>query len=141
MAPSHEPAIHDLSAEERAATLRQASALLATVPGVRVAWAHGSFTGGGPFRDLDVAVWFAPSPRWSEPGDLGFALWQALGRPPWSVDVQVLNDATPAFRDRVARAGVLLHERTPGDALELTVTARSLLIDQQEWHRAHEERG
>lgn len=136
-----EPALHDLAPVDRARVLREAAQALSAIPNVRAAWAHGSFTGPSPFRDLDIGVWFNPPPRWSDPGDLAYAVWQAVGRPAWPVDVQVLNDATPAFRDRVARSGTLLHERAPGDALELTVIARSMLIDQQEWLRAHEEHG
>jgi predicted nucleotidyltransferase len=61
---------------------------------------HGSFLAGGPYRDIDVAVWLddALLPR-EERGryalDLSVALHLELRRP---VDVRALNDASLAFR-------------------------------------------
>ena len=116
-----------MSPDDRSSLLRAASACIARMPRVVAAWCHGSFARGEPFRDLDIGVWFDGAPRWTEPGDLGWEVWVALGRPGFPVDIQVLNDATPAFRDRVTREGTLLHERAPGDALDVGVLARSLL--------------
>lgn len=61
---------------------------------------HGSFVGGGAYRDVDVAVWVVPAAR-PETGwhryaiDVGAELTVALGVP---IDVQVLNEAPLAFR-------------------------------------------
>lgn len=69
-------------------------------PEIRCAYVHGSFLTGGPYRDIDVAVWVDPAHRegrsWPQYAlDLSVALQLALDTP---VDVQVLNDAPLAFR-------------------------------------------
>lgn len=61
---------------------------------------HGSFVTGGPYRDIDVAVWVVPSSRpdtgWHRySSDLAAELTVALGT---TIDVQVLNEAPLAFR-------------------------------------------
>jgi uncharacterized protein len=61
---------------------------------------HGSFTSGGPYRDVDVALWIAPSARpdtgWHRYAvELAAELSTALNAP---IDVQVLNEAPLAFR-------------------------------------------
>lgn len=68
-------------------------------PEIVFAYLHGSFVSGGPYRDVDVAVWVNPA-REPDHGtryalDLGLALERGLGA---RVDVQVLNDAPLAFR-------------------------------------------
>ena len=68
-------------------------------PEIVFAYLHGSFVLGGPYRDVDVAVWVDPA-REPDHGtryalDLALALEQGLGA---RVDVQVLNDAPLAFR-------------------------------------------
>ncbi len=61
---------------------------------------HGSFQSGGPYRDIDVAVWLDPS-RVASRGwaryalDLSVALHVRFRQP---VDVRALNDASLAFR-------------------------------------------
>ena len=61
---------------------------------------HGSFTKGGPYRDIDVAIWLdprskSPEERFRYALDLSVHLEVQLGI---SVDVRVLNDAPLAFR-------------------------------------------
>jgi predicted nucleotidyltransferase len=68
-------------------------------PEIVFAYLYGSFVSGGPYRDVDVAVWVNPA-REPDHGtryalDLGLALERGLGA---RVDVQVLNDAPLAFR-------------------------------------------
>lgn len=80
-------------------------------PEIVFAYLHGSFESGGPYRDVDVAVWVTPA-RAPDHGtryalDLALALEQGLGA---RVDVQVLNDAPLAFRYH-ALAGRLLFTR------------------------------
>ena len=64
------------------------------------AYLHGSFLEGGPYRDIDVAVWIDPA-RGDADGatqyalDLSAELSLALGQP---VEVQVLNRAPLTFR-------------------------------------------
>jgi predicted nucleotidyltransferase len=69
-------------------------------PGIVFAMLHGSFLAGGPYRDIDVAVWVTPAHRpdtgWQRHAiDLGAELTVALDAP---IDVQVLNEAPLAFR-------------------------------------------
>ena len=69
-------------------------------PEVAFAYLHGSFLTGGPYRDVDVAVWLdparVPASEWTRYAvDLSTALHLELRVP---VDVQVLNGASVAFR-------------------------------------------
>jgi predicted nucleotidyltransferase len=64
------------------------------------AYVHGSFLDGGPYRDIDVAAWLVAdrvpvSAHFDWALDASVALQNALGT---SVDVQVLNQASLAFR-------------------------------------------
>lgn len=64
------------------------------------AYLHGSFLSGGPYHDIDVAIWLDPSrvpqgDRGRYALDLSVALHLKLQRP---VDVRALNDASLAFR-------------------------------------------
>lgn len=124
---------HDLPTEDRFALLARAAAALAAMSQVRVAWAFGSFVRAEPFRDLDVAV--VLDEPWSllSLGRVARMVAEALGWPPWEVDVVPLNDATPAFRWAVVREGRVLYERTPGDATEDWVLARNLWLDFSAW--------
>ncbi len=73
---------------------------LAARPDVLFAYLHGSFLAGGPYRDIDIAVFVdtqqigAPRRRRYE-ADLAVELQLTLGQP---VDVRLLNDAPLAFR-------------------------------------------
>jgi predicted nucleotidyltransferase len=65
-----------------------------------LAMLHGSFTRGGTYRDIDVAVWLAPErlsrdKRFRYALDLSVDLQLQLRSP---IDVRVLNDAPLAFR-------------------------------------------
>jgi predicted nucleotidyltransferase len=69
-------------------------------PEIVFAYLHGSFLSGGPYHDIDVAIWLDPS-RVSQGDrgrfalDLSVALHLRLRRP---VDVRALNDASLSFR-------------------------------------------
>jgi predicted nucleotidyltransferase len=69
-------------------------------PEVVLAFLHGSFSTGGTFRDIDVAVWLAPDRRSRDERfryalDLSVHLHVQLR---CQVDVRVLNDAPLGFR-------------------------------------------
>jgi len=69
-------------------------------PEIILAVLHGSFVAGGPYRDIDVAVWVTPAHRpstgWHRYAtDLAAELTVGLSAP---IDVQVLNEAPLAFR-------------------------------------------
>ncbi len=69
-------------------------------PEIVLAYLHGSFLSGGPYRDIDVAVWLDPSrvargDRGRYALDLSVALHVKLRHP---VDVRALTDSSLAFR-------------------------------------------
>lgn len=83
-------------------------------PEVAFAYLHGSFLTGGPYRDVDVAVWLdparVPASAWTRYAvDPPAALHLELRVP---VDVRVLNAASVAFRYR-AQKGQPLVVRDP----------------------------
>jgi predicted nucleotidyltransferase len=103
--------------EQAAARLRGALQARAEV---LFAYLHGSFVRGGPYRDVDVAVWLdgaaVPRSGWTRYAlDLAAALSRETALP---VDVQVLNAAPLAFRYHALR-GTLLLARDPEAAAEV----------------------
>jgi predicted nucleotidyltransferase len=85
---------------DRATVVAALRAALERQPDVLFACLHGSFVEGGPYRDVDVAVWFDPArvavpDRLRRALDLGVALGTDLGL---TIDVHPLNDAPLAFR-------------------------------------------
>ena len=108
-------------------------------PEIVLAVLHGSYVSGGPYRDVDVAVWVIPADRpdtgWHRYAvDLAAELTVALGAP---VDVQVLNDAPLAFRYHALSGQLLvardeeffhdLRERTWDDYFDFLPFARENL--------------
>lgn len=108
-------------------------------PEIVFAVLHGSFLTGGPYRDIDVAVWATPAVRpdtgWQRYAiDLGAELTVALDAP---IDIQVLNEAPLGFRYHalcgrllVARDEEFFHtlrERTWDDYFDFLPFARENL--------------
>lgn len=94
----------------RADILTRLKEALADHTEIVFAYVHGSFVEGGPFRDIDLAVWANPTAEpVSHPLDyeinLGLALQQWVRIP---VDVKRLNEAPLAFRYHATRGHVLL---------------------------------
>lgn len=137
-APPLHTATYDLPPDERRRLLDAAATALATFPSLRLAWTFGSFTRPGPFRDLDLGV-VLDTRSWRLPARIGQAVWEAVGRPAWDVDVVVLDapGSHPRFRRQVADDGLLLREREPRDAVEFWLQATSELADLREWQRVH----
>lgn len=127
--------VNELAPQEREEMLRRASLVLDGFPRARLAWAYGTFITGRPFGDLDIAVQFYGRPAWHEPADVAQAIWEAVGRPAFDVDVVPLNDATPFFRRHIADHGRLLFERAPGEAVEFGGMAVSEVLDLLEWRQ------
>ena len=80
-------------------------------PEVVLALLHGSFSKGGAYRDIDVAVWLDPGrlsldDRFRYALDLSVHLQLQLGSP---IDVRVLNDASLAFRYHALQGRPLIH--------------------------------
>lgn len=108
-------------------------------PEIVLALLHGSFPQGGPYRDVDVAVWLDPGAlsrdeRFRYALDLSVRLHVELGSP---IDVRVLNDAPLAFRYHALQGQPLvvrderfldeLRERTWDDYLDFLPFARQYL--------------
>ena len=108
-------------------------------PEVVLALLHGSFSKGGAYRDIDVAVWLDPGrlstdERFRYALDLSVHLHVQLGRP---IDVRVLNDAPLAFRYHALQGRPLvvrdeefldeLRARTWDDYLDFQPFARQYL--------------
>lgn len=99
-----------LPAGDRTAVVEALRQHLEGRPEILCAYLHGSFLEGGPYRDVDVAVWVDPARCKADSPtqyavDLSVALSLALGQP---VEVQVLNRAPLAFRYHALKGRPLL---------------------------------
>jgi predicted nucleotidyltransferase len=130
-------ALHDAPRPDREQMLERVGRALAGVDGIELGYAFGSFARGEPFRDLDVAVLLDDARNWRTPARAGRAIWEALGRPGFEIDVVPLNDASPAFKRAVVTENRLVFERHSGSAADFWVSAVSEDIDFREWKRAH----
>ncbi len=103
---------------DRDAVVRSLRSVLASRSDVRFAYLHGSFAAGGPFRDVDVAV-YLDDPHGEAPGLRAMelsaaaeaALSQELETSPPPVDVRALNEAPLGFCYQALRGGRLLTSR------------------------------
>lgn len=101
---------------DRDAVERALRGVLESQPDVRFAYLHGSFAGGGPFRDVDVGVYLDDVDAIGlHAMALGAEAEDALSReleaakPP--VDVRALYEAPLRFCYQVLRGGRLLTSR------------------------------
>ena len=101
---------------------------LADLPDVRLAAAFGSVARGKerPGSDLDLAL-LLDTDSLPERWELEAALGRAAGR---EVDFIYMNEAPPLLRFEIARDGVLLLERSPGDWSDFKARA---MIDWWDW--------
>ena len=97
----------DVSAESREQVVGALAEVLHSEITVVFAYLHGSFATGGPFHDIDVAVFLDDSAvRDTVRGlDLADRSSRATGYP---VDVRVLNDASLAFQFRALQGKLLV---------------------------------
>lgn len=96
--------------EHKDRLVRHLEELLQNRSEILFALLHGSFLAGGPFRDVDLALYVDPESIGSATfreyeSDLAVRLGEAVGLP---VDVCVLNDAPLAFRYHALKGHVLL---------------------------------
>jgi predicted nucleotidyltransferase len=136
---------NELPADVRADLTRAMTAAFVSLSGIRLAYLFGTFTRGEPFGDVDVAIVADDRSAWRVPAHAAQQLWIAMGKPPFDVDVVVLNDATPTFRRFVLAQGKLLFERESGDAMSywlrtshecLDFAERKLVLDREAAHGA-----
>jgi predicted nucleotidyltransferase len=100
----------NVASEEQERLVAVLVAELAARPEIAFAFLHGSFTAGGPFRDLDVAVYFdaervSPDQLRDYEAGLAIALEEKVMFP---VDVRVLNDAPVSFRYHAIKGRLLV---------------------------------
>ena len=80
--------------------------------GIVLAYVHGGFLDGGPFRDMDLALWLKDEKdAWSYMIDLSAELEVEIGAP---VDIQVLNKAPLPFMHEVLTRGRILISNDEG---------------------------
>jgi uncharacterized protein len=99
-----------MSPDERERLVQQLKPILSSRSELVFAYLHGTFLGGEPFRDVDLAVYvtWLPERKLSLRQyelDLSVELTQQMRVP---VDVRVLNDATMGFRYHVFKGRLLL---------------------------------
>jgi len=110
--------------EERERIIEVVKRLLESEECVAVAVIHGGFLGSEVFRDVDVAVYLGEC---VDPGRRLLyveALRERLEKPTdIGVDIQVLNEAPPAFVYRVLKEGRVIVERVSGLSTLLRIHA------------------
>jgi predicted nucleotidyltransferase len=106
--------VYDLSRTERETVLGRISVILTRRNEVAFAYAYGSFVGGGPFRDLDLALYLK-----TDPPERDFLYEDRLQQEllaeteiPFPLDVRLANRAPIAFQYQIYR-GRLLFDRDP----------------------------
>ena len=97
-------------------------------PDVRLAAVFGSAARGeaGPRSDVDLGLLLDPDTREARLG-VEAALRRAMDR---DIDLVYLDTAPPQLRFEIARDGVLLHARSPGDWADFRARA---MIDWWDW--------
>jgi predicted nucleotidyltransferase len=115
-------AVHHLSREKRDLVAEALRATLAADEDVAFAFLHGSFLLAAPFRDVDLAVYFAPGVDHPDERSLllGEHLSRLVGLP---VDVRPLSTAPLTFRFHAVRGQLLTvsDEALLSDVLEDTM--------------------
>lgn len=114
--------VHDMSPAQRNLVARALETALASDEDVVFAFLHGSFVLDVPFRDVDVAVFFAPGVAHPDERSLTLAeRLSALVHLP--VDVLALNAAPLSFRFHAVRGRLLTarDEMLLADVLEDTM--------------------
>ncbi len=99
------------TARQRRKLRQRITAALQEDPQVMLAYLHGSFARGEPFRDVDIALWLQsddPKTAYYYSVQVAITLSNTLGLP---VDVQVLNHAPLPFQYHVLSYGIQLLPR------------------------------
>ena len=125
------PGQQSLTAQEKEKLLNRAAVHLKRHPEILFAFAHGSFTEGGPFRDLDIAVFlrseFLSRINFRYEMQLEAGIEKGLDVP-LTVDVRILNTAPLSFRYHALR-GRLLFDREPDERIAFTTQTAARYLD------------
>ncbi len=102
--------------------------------GLCVAYVHGSFVESGLFRDIDVALYYHPTPEFNlldRELDMEVALEEALIEAGFRipVDVRIVNQAPLSFRYGVIKDGELLLVRNDDRRVDFEVLTLSKYFD------------
>ena len=118
--------------------MKKAAALIGKRPEIVFAYAHGSFVGEGPFRDLDIAAWVDPRlPASQDRVDYEIGLSLALEREiQLPVDVKRLNEAPLGFQYHASR-GILILSRDDDERMAWIERVRDLYWDFEPVARRH----
>lgn len=125
---------HNLDGVERERLLGVLTGALEKERGLCAAYVHGSFVEKGPFRDIDVALYYHPAPEFNlldRELDLEVTLEEALIQAGFRVpvDVRILNLAPLSFRYRVIKEGDLLLARDDNCRVDFEVVTFSEYFD------------
>jgi len=100
---------YELPAGERSRLISLLRERLRCVDDILFAYIHGSFVEGGPFRDVDVAVWIKSKDNaFYYTVDFSAKLQVEAGVP---IDIHVLNEAPLPFKHHVFTRGKLLYSK------------------------------
>jgi predicted nucleotidyltransferase len=94
--------------------------ILATKPGIRLAYLYGSYVTGLAREDSDVDIgllWDLNTPvgGWKTEFDIALKLEETIGK---NFDVRIINDAPIYFLDQVVNKGQLLYASSDKDRVE-----------------------
>jgi predicted nucleotidyltransferase len=125
---------HDLDGAERERALRVLTRALEKEQGLCTAYVHGSFVEKGPFRDIDIALYYHPVPEFNlldRELDMEVALEEALIEAGFRipVDVRIINRAPLSFRYGVIKDGELLLVRDDDRRVDFEVLTLSKYFD------------
>lgn len=124
----------DLNGAERESVLKMLMEALAKEQGLCVAYVYGSFVERGPFRDIDVALYYHPTPEFNlldRELDMEVALEEVLIEAGFRipVDVRIINQAPLSFRYGVIKKGELLLVRDDDRRVDFEVLTLSKYFD------------
>lgn len=102
--------------------------------GLCVAYVHGSFVEGGLFRDIDVALYYHPTPEFNlldRELDMEVTLEEVLIEAGFRipVDVRIINQAPLSFRYCVIKDGELLLVRDDDRRVDFEMLTLSKYFD------------
>jgi len=125
---------HDLDGAERERVLEVLTGALEKERGLCAAYVYGSFVERGPFRDIDIALYYHPLPEFNlldRELDLEVALEEALIEAGFRVpvDVRIINEAPLSFRYHVIKDGELLLVRDDDQRVDFEVLTLSRYFD------------
>lgn len=105
--------VHQLSEVQKESILEAVAACLKGFREISFAYAHGSFIGHAPFRDLDIALYVhprdLPHARFRFEDRVSQCLEMTL-QSNFPLDVRVMNQAPSAFQYHVIRGRLLMEQ-------------------------------